>query len=235
LVGTHVTDERSGESVLGFLAYDTEGMLRDTVAPPWPPRAQRTVGIPGSLEGPIPLTPTDAWIVTPEGEVLASHRDRYEIVRMTLAGDTLAVITREAEPVAVQDGERDAYQAAVAYAFSRRHPGWSWPRSASFPEVKPAIAELRPVIDGGFAVVRHGPGVEFPERRAEGRVHWGEARQVDLYTARGQEVGHFDLPAGERLIQLSRHRVITTQRDALGRTQIHVYALRAPSGGQTQD
>lgn len=225
LVRTHVAGERSGQSVLGFLAYDTEGNLRDTIAPPWPPRAQRTVGVPGSLEGPIPLTPTDAWIVTPEGEVLASHRDHYQLVRMTMAGDTIAVITRDAERVAVQDGERDAYQAAVEFAFGRRDPGWSWPRSTSFPETKPAIAELRPVIDGGFAVVLHGTGVEFPERRAEGRVHWGEARRVDVYTAGGDLVGRFDLPSGERLMQLSRHHVITTTRDELGRTQLHVYAL----------
>lgn len=230
LVRTHVTGPGLGEGVAGYLAYDLEGTLRDTIAPPWPPRAQQMVGVAGAWEGVVPLTPTDAWIVGPDGVVLASHREQYEVVRMTADGDTLGVIRRDVAPVPVEAGERDAYQAAFEFALRRRFAGWSWPATAGFPDVKPVVAELRSVIGGGFAVLRHGPGVEFPDRRAEGRVHWGEARRVDLYAPGGESLGSFDLPAGESLIQLSSKRVITTQRDALGRTRVHVYALtpRAP-------
>lgn len=84
---------------------------------------------------------------------------------------------------------------------------------------------------GGFAVVRHGPGVEFPNSRGEGRLNWGEARRVDLYAGGGNPVGSFDLPASETLIQLSTEHMITTQRDRLGRTRVLVYALRPRTAG----
>lgn len=123
LVLTHVASAGVGERVSGYLAYDLAGTLRDTIVPPWPPRAQQMVGVSGEWEGIVPLTATDAWIVGPDGVVLASHRDEYEVVRLTTDGDTLGVIRRDVAPAPVQAGERDAYQGAFESAFRRQFAG----------------------------------------------------------------------------------------------------------------
>ena len=56
-------------------------------------------------------------------------------------------------------------------------------------------------------MVRHRPGVEFPERRAPGMVHWGEERTIDLYSAGVKPLGSFDLPPGLRLVRAAPDRI----------------------------
>ncbi|MFQ5537589.1 MAG: hypothetical protein ACE5GJ_09080 [Gemmatimonadota bacterium] len=213
-------------SSLGFLVYDLEGRPRDPIRLPWPPAKGGEAGLGGAV---VPLTPTDTWIVTHEGDIVASHRSEYEIIRMNLRGDTLAVFRLEVKPPRVFPGEADAYRRAVEFVMRRRDPGWKWPRSLELPEVKPVIDDLVPIVRGGYAVVLHGPGVELPESDTPGRVNWGEERVVDVYGGRGDLVGSFSLPAGLRLIRILRDRIVATERDRLDRITVKVFRFVRPS------
>ncbi|MDT8370077.1 MAG: hypothetical protein RQ745_12790 [Longimicrobiales bacterium] len=208
-----------------LLVYSLAGELVDTMLSPRidaPALAAPQEALFGSA---VPFAPTVKWIVTETGEVVATTGESYEVLRLTPDGDTLGVVRRDDEPVRIDPGEREAWKAAMEFAARRRDPSWSWPRSLPFPETKPVISGLRPVVGGGFAVLLHGRGVEFPELRREGAVHWGEARQVDVYSSAGSWIGSIRLPAEEGVVRISPTHVVTRLRDALDRTYLRVYAL----------
>lgn len=109
-----------------YLVYDSMGSVRDTVlVPPFPDpestgRANYPVNSQGfgiNLDGinRAPFEPRPTWDVTPDGSVLFSQGDRYEVVEVGPKGDTVRTIRRPVAVAMIPAGERrDSAEAFIA-------------------------------------------------------------------------------------------------------------------------
>lgn len=55
----------------------------------------------------VPFAPTQAWELSPEGDLWMGITDRYRLHRVNQAGDTLRIVEREFEPVSVSSEDRE--------------------------------------------------------------------------------------------------------------------------------
>ncbi len=120
----------------------------------------------------VPFTEGFEWILDGRGAVWVGDTRTGRLVRRSLVGDTLLVITHEIAGAPVSDEERRAAIEALG-------PYASELDRSRIPDRKPVFRMIVPSEDGGVLLVREGEG---------------PAWFVDMLDADGQMVGSAELP-----------------------------------------
>ncbi|HSM09792.1 MAG TPA: hypothetical protein VLA33_12375 [Gemmatimonadota bacterium] len=180
---------------------------------------------------PVPLSPQDAWIATPDGRlaVARSAGGAYWIEIHGLDGVTRGPRI-EYEPVPVRDDDKQAWIAALAGAlgisvevengrrrttFSRGGAPPMEPDDLEWPETKP------PFPAGALHV---GPGGRFWVER---HVAAGRPRTFDVLDPAGRRIGSVRLPEGRRLEGFGDDAVYLSRTDPLDFVWLERYGLPA--------
>ena len=156
-----------------YLAYDSLGAVADTVVlPPFPDpestgRANYAVSAQGgrNVEGinRAPFEPRPSWDISDEGHIWFTQGDRYEILELGPAGDTLAFVRRPYGPQPVPASERqDSTNAflsridSVPVSLDEVRGMSEMARRRELPTVLPPIVAVQ-IGESGYLWVRRWP------------------------------------------------------------------------------
>lgn len=170
---------RPGVDTLGVVRYASDGSVEDTVVAiihePRQIMLQRD-GVP-VMSIPLPFAPRPSVAVGPDGRIFAASGDEYRIAELGPEGDTVRVIARTVERVAVGEAEREEVRALVEDAY--RNATGSAPRDLPrFPEWKAPVETIHVDETGHLWVLVPSPSgstamtwdVLDPEGRFLGQV-----------------------------------------------------------------
>jgi hypothetical protein len=129
------------------------------------------------LKAPIPFAPDLTWRLSPQGEIWFAVTSEYRIYHRTLAGDTLRVFTRAAQPLPVTSADIDSGLAEIEWF---TEAGGRFDRS-QIPAVKPVLEELYPDDRGNLWVL---PVTDLHE----------QDEVLDVFDADGRYLGPIHLP-----------------------------------------
>ena len=172
------------EWIYGYLHYDREGIVRDTVTAP--------AHTPQSRAGRTNLHPRYSWTVTPAGAVIAGSNHVYSFQVTSAEGVTQ--IERVTELVSYNDEEH----AQLLAAFNHRRDG----SPIDLPRRKPAYEFITPMPDGRLWVRASVPSLPLDasevtrSRRDPDRpvVTWRMPSAYDVFESDGSYLGRVHLP-----------------------------------------
>lgn len=178
---------------------------------------------------PVPLSPEDAWTVTPEGRlVVARQGETAYWLDFVGAGGTGRGPDIAYAPLPVRGADRDAWVAGLSGALGvtveeengRRRMSFSRGGAPSveaddleWPETKPAFPgdALAVAPDGNFWLERHVPP--------------GERRRFDVLGPSGRRIAVVRLPADRRLVGFGEEAVYLSRTDELDFTWLEKYDM----------
>jgi hypothetical protein len=166
-----------------------------------------------------PFRPARHWRFDPRGFLWSGVSDAFRIARLSLEGDTLAVVRLDTPPLPVSAAEADSASTWVeGFLEELASPGVQVEGDTSVPETKPAFATFV-VDDGGRLWVE-------PTRRP------GEPRHLLLFREDGVLEGAVAVDEGLQLnsvFPVFRNGTLTAVvTDALGTPQVVQYRIVAP-------
>jgi len=166
------------------------------------PRIEQSVRGGGTMGFAPSFVPSLVWAVSAAGDIFIGRADRYEIERHSREGDQL-VISRQVNPVPVDDDERAWYERRLRLQIARQETEAlrGYDLDAGLPDTKPAFEGFIPTRDGGVWVVRAGAGERLPDC-AEGTdlsamndaPCWRETYMLDAFDAGGRYLGEVQIP-----------------------------------------
>ncbi len=128
------------------LLLDASGMILDTVPLPNP---EFDVPRRGNMEFPIPYGPSVVRAFDRRGYVLTALSSQYRLVRTSMTGDTVMIVTREYDTQALSNSQKDSisrYIGELTSTLGVQVPTSMLPRSAP-------VIRLLAVDDGGVTWV----------------------------------------------------------------------------------
>lgn len=178
---------------------------------------------------PVPLSPEDAWTVTPEGRLVVARQSATAYWLDFVDADGAVHGPQIAhEAVRVRGADQDAWIAGLSgslgvsveeengrrrISFSRGGTPAVAADDLEWPETKPAFPgeALAQAPDGNFWLERHVPA--------------GESRRYDVLDPSGRRIGIVRLPADRRLEGFGREAVYLSRSDVLDFTWLEKYDL----------
>jgi hypothetical protein len=166
-----------------------------------------------SLSLPAPYAPSPAWAALPDGRVAFWDGRENDIRVLDRAGRVAGRIAIPADRYPVTAQDREAWIASGIPESVRGERVFEPLRAAArtevrFPRQLPPVMAMRAEPSGGVWVMQSG---------SAGGQRWARLAQ-------GRAPLRIRLPAGERLLDISRAEIATLARDADGAERIHVYA-----------
>lgn len=150
----------------------------------------------------VPFTPQAAWALGPEGDLWYSPQAPYRVYRLTAEHDTLRIVEREYEPVAVTEADRE--QALQELDWFRERGGKVDP--GRIPDEKPGIHRLFVDEVGHLWVQPYRP-------------HGEPNRSFDVFDPAGRYLGRLTLPVAIEMTPepvVAEDRIVALQQDELG-------------------
>ena len=160
---------------------------------------------------PIPFGRSSEWVLDSEPAVWVGHSRDYSIAKRTLTGDTILLMVRRTDAVAVSKRERDReIERLDEYA---SHPKMDLSR---IPSTKPFFRRLIPDDDGNLWVLREGRDEDW---------------FFDVFNDEGAYLGAVDLPVTPSLIPPPLVRsgtVLVVTRDEFDVQYVVAFEIRRP-------
>ena len=233
-----------------YLRVRPDGSVLDTVAMPDLPevdadhlRITRRLPSGGtSVRGfTVPYQPKAVFAWSPVGQFLRARTDQYRVEMLppptrsplqseafdTAANASIEVLWRDASPVPVPEGEREAGRERLIDQVSRVE-GAEDLRIPDIPTHKPLLRGLGLSQDGRLIV-----WVSMPSVLKDGE--WVEPRAFDLFNTDSRLTGRIVLPDALSLIFLSGDRLWGVHRDHNDVESIRRYTIVWPGGGLDGD
>ena len=196
-----------------------DSLLRpiDTVFVPWHPNGpQRYEHRDGNSATTIsiPFSGRADWHLCPDGGLWVVITDRYEMIRLAWAGDTVRVSKKEYDPIRVTSEEID-----------EALEGYSWFEGeidrSRIPETKPAIQRSALDDEGNLWVI---PLMEGDQ----------EDRTAEVFDSAGIFLGSVQLPMPLNTSQITirSNRIVAVTRDSLFVPSVVGLRIRKPGEGQ---
>lgn len=197
-----------------------------------PEMRQSTSGGPGNQNvriTPIPLSPQDAWSVSPDGRIAVARAGDYHVEWIGPDGEIVRGAPVSYKPVAIKRADKEEWAEGVGNGVRigiavsdgdrrvtlGRGGGSGGPDidSLDWPETKPAFA------DNGVWVTPEG---DMWVRR---QVAAGEPIRFDVFGPRADLQSAITLPAGRQVVGFGRGTVYVTRTDDLGLQWLERYRL----------
>ncbi|HEX2166207.1 MAG TPA: 6-bladed beta-propeller [Longimicrobiales bacterium] len=166
---------------VALVRYDTAFTPRDTLMAPVDPNERDFFRLTspggGGLMAGIPFQGGLSWRLSPDGTIWGLFTDEYRLFELGPTGDTLRTVTREFEPLAVTDEDREA---------ARENLKWFTDQGgrvdmSRLPSSKPPVRRFFFADDGAIWVEREaGPD--------------DQGRHFDIFDPTGRYLGILDLP-----------------------------------------
>jgi hypothetical protein len=194
----------------GMVSCGSEGVARDTLAPPETVCSELELTFAGTTRGaisvPVPFSPERVWALTPQRSLVSGCSDRYSIT-YSLPDSGLRIVERDNwDVVPVDRLEAEWHRAATTARIRLDDPGWTWSGPA-IPGSKPAYNALYTDTGGRLWVLRPGPGRELvdgiqkPDNPLDyfRKPRWEDTHLLEAFDAEGRFLGQLTLPPGMRV------------------------------------
>jgi hypothetical protein len=228
---------------VGLIRYGPDGEMEDTV--PVPRSGFDAPHVEGhSADGganvsyQVPFAPSEQWTLHPDGYFVHGVSTDYRIDLLRAEAPPLR-IERSYDPVAVQDGEKEAAERSVVRGIQATVPDWKW-NGPSIPDHKPPFGALMTGRKGRLWVVVRQPATEEPNpdydpgNTASQPTRWGEPTVFDVFQPDGTYLGRVGAPPGFSIYPRPFFRgdtVWAVTRDELGVQR--VVRFHVAHGGST--
>lgn len=162
----------------------------------------------------VPFTAGPAWALGPDGDFWYSPQVPYRVYRLTAEHDTLRVVEREYEPVAVTEADRE--QALEELDWFRERGGKVDP--GRIPDEKPGIHQLFVDEVGHLWTQPYRP-------------HGEPNRSFDVFDPAGRYLGRLTLPVAIEMTPepvVTEDRIVALHRDDLDLPFVVVMRLERP-------
>lgn len=194
------------EWLRGFIRFDPEGTVLDTLIPPaWDFEPWRVSGRDenNNSTSRVPFGPESQVYFSPLGYWVGGLSTDYRIDQFRPDGSVVRV-ERSWEPVAVNSGEASLLRRRIERNYRDQFPGWSW-NGPEIPDTKPPFSALFVGENGRIWVQVPTPSEEFmtvaearDEERATGRIlnRYRSPVAFDVFEPSGDYLGRVNAPTG---------------------------------------
>jgi hypothetical protein len=154
-----------------------------------------------SVVGNPPFAPRPVWAPDGRGGVLFGDGSEFALYRAAAGAAPALAFRGRGEAARVTDADREQFLSSRSGKLFKNY---------DFPERKPFIGEV--VVDASGLVWLNRPG-------ESGAQTW------EVRRATGEKLGELRVPAGSRVLSVSRHSVYVVSRDELDVETLHRYRL----------